>query len=42
MLWVHDCADVFLESAKMFKYIGAEKLSDVLFYGFAISWFVTR
>ena len=42
VLWVHDCADVFLESAKMFKYIGAEKVSDILFYGFAVSWVVTR
>ena len=42
VLWVHDAADVFLESAKMFKYGGIEKLSDVLFYGFAICWMVTR
>ena len=42
VLWVHDCADVFLESAKMFKYAGRETLSDLLFYGFAVSWMVTR
>ncbi len=42
VIWVHDCADVFLESAKMFKYVGLEKISDLLFYSFAVSWVVTR
>ncbi len=42
VIWVHDCADVFLESAKMLKYVGWEKPSDALFYAFAISWVVTR
>ena len=42
VLWVHDCADVFLESAKMLKYAGREAVSDILFYLFAISWMVTR
>ncbi len=42
VLWVHDQADVFLESAKMFKYLGWNGISDVLFYGFALSWVVTR
>ncbi|TRY70008.1 hypothetical protein TCAL_13985 [Tigriopus californicus] len=42
VLWVHDCADVFLESAKMFRYLGKQSISDALFYGFAISWMVTR
>ena len=42
VLWVHDGADVFLESAKMFKYSGKEFISDILFYCFAISWMVTR
>lgn len=42
VLWVHDCADIFLESAKMFKYAGLEAISNALFYGFAISWMVTR
>ena len=38
MIWVHDLADVFLESAKLFKYAGKEGISDALFYSFAISW----
>jgi hypothetical protein len=42
VLWVHDQADVFLESAKVFKYLGWNALADILFYGFAISWMVTR
>ncbi len=42
VIWVHDCADVFLESAKMFKYVGWERVSDALFYSFAVSWVVTR
>jgi len=42
VLWVHDCADVFLESAKVFKYAGWESVSNALFYTFAGSWLVTR
>jgi hypothetical protein len=42
VLWVHDMSDVFLESAKMFKYAGWNGISDLLFYSFAISWVVTR
>eukprot|EP00095_Tigriopus_kingsejongensis_P001622 snap_masked-scaffold289_size220122-processed-gene-1.19 protein:Tk01622 transcript:snap_masked-scaffold289_size220122-processed-gene-1.19-mRNA-1 annotation:"ceramide synthase 6-like" len=42
VLWVHDCADVFLESAKMFRYLGNRAFSEVLFYGFAVAWMVTR
>ncbi|TRY74822.1 hypothetical protein TCAL_04534 [Tigriopus californicus] len=42
VLWVHDCADVFLETAKAFKYAKYPKTSDVFFYFFAISWIATR
>ena len=42
VLWVHDLADVFLETAKMFKYLGKNVISDLLFYGFAASWVITR
>ncbi len=40
--WVHDCSDVFLENAKLFKYAGVERISDVLFLSFAASWTVLR
>jgi ceramide synthetase len=39
---VHDVSDIFLESAKLFKYGGAIKVSEVLFASFAASWFITR
>lgn len=49
ILLVHDCADVFLESAKCFNYtnkIGGHKwagtVCDVLFGIFAVVFFVTR
>ena len=42
VLIIHDVADIFLESAKLCKYGGAKKLSEVLFGMFAVSWFITR
>jgi len=42
VLMVHDVSDIFLESAKLFKYGGAQKVSEVLFASFAASWFITR
>ena len=42
VLIIHDIADIFLESAKLCKYGGAKKASEVLFGSFAVSWFVTR
>lgn len=42
VLIIHDIADIFLESAKLCKYGGAKKVSEVLFASFAASWFITR
>jgi hypothetical protein len=42
VLVVHDIADIFLESAKLFKYSGSKKISEMLFAGFALTWFITR
>lgn len=38
----HDCADVWLESAKMCRYAGFPKASEMLFACFALSWIVLR
>ena len=38
----HDCADVWLESAKMCRYAGLRKASEVLFACFALSWVILR
>merc|ERR1712241_922540 len=42
VLIIHDVADIFLESAKLFKYGGAKKVSEALFASLAASWFITR
>merc|ERR1711988_995431 len=42
VLIIHDVADIFLESAKLCKYGGAKKVSEILFGSFALSWFITR
>jgi ceramide synthetase len=42
VLIIHDCADAFLEIAKMTKYAELEKLCDVLFGLFTIVWIITR
>ncbi|ODM89717.1 Ceramide synthase 6 [Orchesella cincta] len=41
-LILHDCADIFLEAAKMCKYANYRKLCDVLFVCFTLVWIVTR
>ena len=38
----HDCADVWLESAKMCRYAGYTRASEILFAFFALSWIVLR
>lgn len=42
VMWVHDLSDVFLESAKMFRYAGRESIAHFCFYCFALSWMITR
>jgi len=42
ILLIHDCADFWVEGAKLAKYLQAHRLCDVLFAIFAIVWFVTR
>jgi len=42
VLLVHDCADIFLEAAKMTKYAGYQKVCDVIFAIFTVVWIVTR
>ncbi|XP_033341835.1 ceramide synthase schlank [Megalopta genalis] len=42
VLLVHDCADIFLEAAKMTKYANYQKLCDCIFGIFTILWIITR
>ncbi|CAL8148045.1 unnamed protein product [Orchesella dallaii] len=42
ILIIHDCADVFLEAAKMCKYAKYDKLGDVIFAVFTLLWIGTR
>lgn len=42
VLIIHDCADVFLETAKMTKYIKWQKTCDALFGVFTVTWISTR
>uniref|UniRef100_A0A1L8DUL0 Protein transporter n=2 Tax=Nyssomyia neivai TaxID=330878 RepID=A0A1L8DUL0_9DIPT len=42
VLAVHDCADIFLEAAKLTKYASYQKLCDAIFAIFTIVWIVTR
>lgn len=42
VLVVHDCADIFLEAAKMTKYASYQKLCDTIFSIFTVIWIVTR
>lgn len=42
VLILHDVADIFLESAKMTKYIGWQRTCDVLFVIFTVIWIVSR
>ncbi|KAJ9596203.1 hypothetical protein L9F63_027173, partial [Diploptera punctata] len=42
VLLIHDCADIFLEAAKMAKYASYQKVCDLLFVIFTILWITTR
>ena len=42
VLVIHDCADVFLETAKMMKYIKWQRTCDTLFGLFTVTWIITR
>lgn len=42
VLVVHDCADIFLEAAKITKYANYQKLCDTIFAVFTVIWIVTR
>ncbi|BES92325.1 longevity assurance factor [Nesidiocoris tenuis] len=42
VLLVHDCADIFLEGAKMAKYAKYQKLCDAIFGVFTLLWLITR
>ncbi|XP_076669385.1 ceramide synthase schlank isoform X1 [Andrena cerasifolii] len=42
VLLVHDCADIFLEAAKMAKYANYQKLCDCIFVIFTVLWIITR
>lgn len=42
VLVVHDCADIFLEAAKITKYANYQKLCDTIFAIFTLVWIVTR
>lgn len=42
VLIIHDCADIFLEAAKMAKYSGYQKVCDFIFAIFTVLWILTR
>lgn len=42
VLIVHDCADIFLEAAKITKYANYQKLCDCIFAFFTVIWIITR
>eukprot|EP00761_Pharyngomonas_kirbyi_P008769 gb/GECH01008781.1/.p1 GENE.gb/GECH01008781.1/~~gb/GECH01008781.1/.p1 ORF type:complete len:319 (+),score=61.30 gb/GECH01008781.1/:1-957(+) len=42
VLIVHDVNDIFLEGAKVFKYLNLQRFADIMFAIFAVSWFITR
>ena len=42
IMLLHDFSDIFLESAKIFKYSGNEQGSTVMFVGFLLAWVATR
>ncbi|KAG6501652.1 hypothetical protein ZIOFF_041535 [Zingiber officinale] len=42
ILALHDTSDVFMESAKLFKYSGMEMAASLFFGLFAISWLLLR
>lgn len=42
VLVIHDCADIFLEAAKMAKYANYQTLCDWIFAIFTLIWIITR
>ncbi|KAI8117872.1 Ceramide synthase 6 [Lucilia cuprina] len=42
VLVIHDCADIFLEAAKLTKYANYQKLCDIIFGIFTVIWIITR
>lgn len=42
VLLVHDIADILLEAAKMAKYSGYQRVCDVFFAIFTVTWIITR
>lgn len=42
VLLCHDCNDVLMELAKLFKYAGWKRSSNLTFAGFTVSWVLTR
>lgn len=42
VLVVHDCADIFLEAAKLTKYAKYQKVCDIIFAIFTVIWIITR
>jgi len=42
VLIVHDCADIFLEAAKLTKYAQYQKVCDAIFAVFVVMWVITR
>lgn len=42
VLVIHDCADIFLEAAKLTKYAKYQKLCDIIFAIFTVVWIVSR
>merc|ERR1712141_550708 len=42
VLVIHDCADIFLEAAKLCKYTNYQRTCDILFACFALTWVITR
>ncbi|KAK5644978.1 hypothetical protein RI129_006278 [Pyrocoelia pectoralis] len=41
-LFVHEFTDIFLDLAKLIKYLGYQKLCDTVFVIFTVVWMVTR
>ena len=42
ILYLHDCADMWLEAAKLANYAKIQKVCDILFMIFGVVFFVTR
>ncbi|XAR51258.1 hypothetical protein NMG60_11005830 [Bertholletia excelsa] len=42
VLVLHEGCDVFLETAKMFRYSGIQRIADIFFVLFTLSWLILR